>query len=152
MTTATEKSFVDKMMAEGWQVSHYGLPDFLCARDNEIIFVEVKRNHNERLRDSQMATIAILEKLAPYFIWSPANPQLEPITDYLTKLRTKKRHIQSADHHERRKLATPQFVRRLVEEERYSIKQAAIYCGFTDPTIRKRLKAAFYAINGRKGG
>lgn len=56
-----ERKICEKYEAQGYNVIHVGVPDFILLKDGEIEFVEVKAAA-DRLRESQLRAIALLEK------------------------------------------------------------------------------------------
>jgi len=58
---ALEKQIREELEIDGWAVLRNGLPDFVCVKDNELKFVEVKRN-NDVLSDKQKEVIKHLRK------------------------------------------------------------------------------------------
>ena len=56
-----ERKISEKYEAQGYDVIHVGVPDFILLKDGEIEFVEVK-TAVDGLRESQIRTIALLEK------------------------------------------------------------------------------------------
>ncbi len=55
-----EKEFFEKAVSEGWEPSKRGWPDFICYRDGEVIFVEVKRRGRRGLKEQQFRVMRIL--------------------------------------------------------------------------------------------
>lgn len=58
----TEQGFAKFMQNDGYQTTKRGIPDFLCWKGNEIIFVEVKPRGNHRLSQRQCRAIKVLMK------------------------------------------------------------------------------------------
>jgi len=133
MTTATEQVFIDKMQAEGWELFHYGMPDFVCRKDEDIIFVEVKTSVTERLLPTQIKTLEIFQKIKPCFVWSPKTATLIPVSEYLNTLKPVN------DHYKRTRQVTPKLIKLMVKNG-HSIKEIATYFGTSKETIYRRLK------------
>lgn len=57
----TESTFFERYEAQGYDVIHTGVPDFILLKDGEIEFVEVK-TATDLLRESQTRAISLLEK------------------------------------------------------------------------------------------
>lgn len=66
-----EAEFVAKMLAEGWEVTKRGWPDFICRRNGELMYVEVK-GPTDGLSSQQYAAISDLRRAGiPTYIWGP---------------------------------------------------------------------------------
>lgn len=67
-----ERQFAEKMLAEGWDVTKRGWPDFICRRNGELMAVEVKGPH-DGLSRQQYETIADLRRAGiPTYVWGPS--------------------------------------------------------------------------------
>lgn len=67
-----ERQFAEKMLAEGWDVTKRGWPDFICRRNGEMMAVEVKGPH-DGLTSYQYETIRDLRAAGiPTYVWGPS--------------------------------------------------------------------------------
>lgn len=67
-----EREFAAKMLAEGWDVTKRGWPDFLCRRNGELMAVEVK-GPRDGLSRQQWETITDLRAAGiPTYVWGPS--------------------------------------------------------------------------------
>ena len=69
---AAEHEFYLQAKAAGWGVTKRGYPDFICWKNGELIFVEVKPKKNHRLKVSQSRVMAALSaKGIKCYKWYP---------------------------------------------------------------------------------
>lgn len=67
-----EKQLRNKLEKEGWVVTHKGWPDFVCVKDSEMMFVEVKGYRGDKLKKEQHYVLTNLSKLGlNCFRWDP---------------------------------------------------------------------------------
>lgn len=67
-----EEQLRGKLEKEGWEVLHYGWPDFACVKGDEMMFVEVKSHRGEMLKSEQHFILTHLAKLGlNCFKWIP---------------------------------------------------------------------------------
>jgi len=67
-----EGAFKKEMEGKGWDITKRGWPDFICLRDDDVVFVEVKKNKDIPLKKSQLKIMKILaDHGIPCFRWSP---------------------------------------------------------------------------------
>ena len=57
---AAEMQFKREMLATGWEVTKRGWPDYLAFKDEAVMFVEVKPNASQPLKDSQFKIFELL--------------------------------------------------------------------------------------------
>jgi hypothetical protein len=68
----SEAEFFEKAKEAGWVVSKRGWPDFFMWNNGKIACVEVKRNHIDHLKESQIAIMSALASYGvPCFTWRP---------------------------------------------------------------------------------
>ena len=81
LKNAAESQFEQKMIADGWEVTKRGWPDFICFRDGEIMCVEVKPARLHPLKTEQLRMLQLLSAAGiRCFKWSPPGvfDQVEP--------------------------------------------------------------------------
>lgn len=67
-----ETQLREKLEREGWKVIHQGWPDFVCIRNEETIFVEVKNYRGQMLKKEQHFILTHLAKLGlSCYKWTP---------------------------------------------------------------------------------
>lgn len=67
-----ERGLQEKMESLGWEVTKRGWPDFVCVKDDKIIFVEVKKDAMNPLRREQRRLMEILHAAGlACFRWDP---------------------------------------------------------------------------------
>ncbi len=57
----SEKEVAKKLIEEGWELIHKGVPDFIALRDGEIVFVEAK-SKRDKLNPEQSRAFSLLKK------------------------------------------------------------------------------------------
>ena len=84
MPTETEQAFIDKMVAEGWDVKQGGFPDFLCTKGDDAMLIEVKAFPKDRLRESQVETQTFLNnKAIRCCVWVCGTDEVVPVGDFI---------------------------------------------------------------------
>jgi len=75
-----ERKFSEVARNQGWKITKRGWPDFICFRDGEVMFVEVKKNNAQRFKTAQEIIHKILKEHGINVCrWSPDNDWLSKI-------------------------------------------------------------------------
>lgn len=71
--SAAEDKFTKEITKKGWKTIRNGWPDFLIYKDNEIAFVEVKRDgKSDKLKRNQVQMLTLLTKAGfKCYVWKP---------------------------------------------------------------------------------
>lgn len=67
----TEKLFRDLAEANGWEVTKRGYPDFICYKDNDFVFVEVKSKDYPLTPEQEKFKSCMIRHGIKFITWRP---------------------------------------------------------------------------------
>lgn len=112
-----EMKLREKLEVEGWLVVHKGWPDFVCVKDDEMIFVEVKNYKGEMLKKEQHYILTNLAKLGlNCFKWTP-DVGFERITPSTPLIPLDKQKTRRLTLEEKMARLSPEDRKRIEEDE-----------------------------------
>ena len=99
-----EAKLREQLERKGWKVLHKGWPDFVCVKDDNMMFIEVKSYKGQMLKREQHLILTSLAKLGlNCYKWTPdvGFQRITPVTPFVEPPKNPKR-------------------RRLTDEERWN--------------------------------